>query len=323
VVIGGTGKGKTSLIHRIVNSAEGAVIILSPDGDLAERVGMERQVTKSSPVSINPLTADYLELTDKVSIFTEALNTAVKLHTDDKQMPVTSLMEKLIFNAIRVGVKDFKKLADFLYDENIRKSYDDHFWHNFDRRDAKGWLVDKEQVESAKRVSARLDLMANNQNVYGFLKGNNAFHVKDIVEQGKKYIFDFSRFDWFSKGFLGGLILLYIKVYYNYDATQKSPPLYVFVDECHRFVQDTYFNSFVEARKYNVSYNITFHHESQLNDRSAKIIMDSADTVVKLGHKFEAEAVIGGKIHHIRLFPPEKYTPQEPVNFLRSDWIVV
>jgi type IV secretory pathway VirB4 component len=322
VIIGGTGGGKTSLMHRIINSVDGAVIVLSPDGDLAERIAGDHYITKSSPISLNPLTLDYLEDTEKANIVTETLNTASKVATEDKQMPMMVLMQKILRNAVRIGVADFKKLVELLEYEDKRKAVNDKYWKEFDRKDSKGWLVDREQVESARRVAARLSWLTDDPNAYQFLKGKNIFSVDRLTRNKEKYIFNFARFDPFVRSFLGGLIMLYIRSYYTHQATTQSPPLYVFVDEVHRFVSDSYYHLFAECRKYNISFNITLHTYEQISDKVAALVEANCHTKVSLKDKFKAEVEIGEKKYNIKLYQPDEYTPPEDLNFLKQDtWI--
>jgi len=108
-VLGSTGSGKTTFFLNLIKEEIGnALIVLDPNGDLAERVaGLAPKdrlvyVNKNHPISLNPLGRDYLNRSENANELIEVVNSAVMALTDDQQMPITVLMAKIIRNAVRV-----------------------------------------------------------------------------------------------------------------------------------------------------------------------------------------------------------------------------
>lgn len=322
VCIGGTGKGKTTFMHRLIDSVDGGIIIIDPTGDLADRIYDDDciYVDKYNPISLNPLTRGYLSKSEIANEFTEVLEAAVKSTSPD-QWGSSILMQKIIRNAVRVGITDATKMSNFFEYEHLRKNHDDKYWKHFDDKDGKGWYVDRERVESAKRLSARLSLLTEDETVRPFVHGYHQFSVKDIADNGKKIIFNLHGFDDFTVSFIGGLIANLVKSYYRNQATPESPPLFFFCDEVHYFLTDKYQRFFVDCRKYNISINISLHSKTQVDKNVVGIIDDSVTTKVMLKPKFKADVTIDDKDYHIGLYPPITSNPRPKVNFLRDNWI--
>jgi len=314
--IGATGTGKSTFFQHIFHDLPHNLIVISPDGDLAEKLYTPDSlyVDRNNPICLNPLTLD-LSHSEKANILTETLSLATKTATEDEQAGMFILMQKILRNAVRIGTTDFKKLVDLLENDYTRKKTNDNYWCEFDRRDSRGWLIDRERVESAKRVAARVSWLTDDENAFGFLKGKNEFKV------GGRLIFDFRQMDSFVRSFLGGLILLFIRSYYQH-IDPGGEPLFVAVDEVHQFASKSYFNIFPEARKYNISFNISMHVEEQLGE-VFKIIAPNCYTKVRLKDKFKADVIMGENHYRIKLYPPFTPPERQQVYFLRDEWIVV
>ena len=123
-VLGSTGSGKTTFFLNLIKEEIGnALIVLDPNGDLAERVaGLAPKdrliyIDKAHPISLNPLARNHLNKSEKANELIEVVNSAVMALTDDQQMPITVLMAKIIRNAVRVfsdEQMDIEYLGHFL-----------------------------------------------------------------------------------------------------------------------------------------------------------------------------------------------------------------
>jgi len=361
-VLGSTGSGKTTFFLNLIKKEIGnALIVLDPNGDLAERVAglapkdMLVYVDKDHPISLNPLGRDYLNRSKKTNELIEVVNSAVMALTDDKQMPITVLMAKIIRNAVRVFDDvhmDIEYLGHFLEYEAERKKVPDKFWQNFDRKDIKGWSLNKEQIESAKRVSARLSLFYEDENLRPFIQGRNEFDIPEIVDKKKVVIFNLKGFDDEIIAFIGGLVSNAVKSYYLHQATKGSEPLYFYCDEYHLFINKLFARFLAEARKYNISMNFAGHSLKQVDKNLASMMLSSCFVKVALTcgaedgellakelninpgeiqklKPYEAYIGIGKKTHKVLMFPGvevDEYRPKSEVkvknlNFLGDEWI--
>jgi DNA helicase HerA-like ATPase len=347
LIIGQTGAGKTNYLKYLASKIQGACIILDPHGDFASYTNPDILIDKNNPISLNPIDRD-LDYSTRANELSEIINSAVSHLTFEQQMPITVLMRKILLNALRIGFRDFEKLGDFLEYDDQRKKMADNFWKHFDDKDAKGWYIYKEQVESARRINTRLSLYYEDQNLLPFIKGKCEFSVQEIAEKGLRVAFDLSGFDDEARAFLGTIITNLIKSYYLHKDEAGGPPLFVFVDEFHLFINNLFARLLAEGRKYSLGFIFSGHSLGQVDFEQAKLFM--ANTLVKIvlncgiedaevfSHwlqvprkniinlePYEAYIAIGKKPHHALTFPAPKTEPKINLSFdfLKDGWFPV
>ncbi|MFA5261781.1 MAG: DUF87 domain-containing protein [Candidatus Omnitrophota bacterium] len=361
-LLGSTGSGKTTFfLNLIQNEIDNTIIVLDPNGDLAERIAgfvpSDRllYIDKDHPISLNPLGRKHLNKSEQANELIEVVNSAVMALTQDKQMPITVLMAKIIRNAIRVFEDDqmtMTYLGKFLEYKTEREKVPDTFWKSFDKEDSKGWNVNREQIESAKRVSARLSLFYEDENIAPFLSGENEFNIPDIVAKKQVVIFNLYGLDDEITAFIGCLVSNAIKSYYLHQATKQSEPLFFYCDEYHLFINTLFSRFLAEARKYNISMNFAGHSLKQVDNKLASMILASCHVKVALNcgaedaellareiginpkdiqslKPFEAYIGIGKKPHKVLTYPGPDVSPYKPkpverpkeIHFLDEGWI--
>jgi len=209
-LIASTGRGKTSLFLDLINKdRENALIILDPNGDLAQRAASLIPkyrliyIDKDHPISLNPLKRPHLNKSELANELIEVINSAVSA-VSPEQVAITVLMAKIIRNALRVfkpEQMDIESLGNFLEFKSERdKVKDDKYWNQFDKRDR---FERNEPAESAKRISARLSLFYEDENLKPFIKGENEFDISQIVKERKAVIFNLYGFDDELTAFIG------------------------------------------------------------------------------------------------------------------------
>ncbi len=358
-LIGSTGTGKTTFfLNLIKNEAENGIIILDPNGSLAEKAAClippERLVfvDKNHPISLNPLTRDYLDYTEIANELMEVVNLAVK-EKNPNQQAISVLMAKIIRNALRVFSKDqmtIDYLSKFLEFENMRKAVTDPYWKRFDER-VGNILVNREQVESAKRVSARLSLFSETLKLKPFLEGKNELDIPKITREKKVVIFNLSGLDDEMTAFIGCLAANQVKSYYMHPEIVTYEPLFFYCDEYHLFINSSYKRFITDPRKYKISCNFSGHSLFQVESDLA-IAMLSCHVLIALGcgykdaeliareiritpeqildlKKYQAYAGIGKKPHKILCYPPPDIPNNIPkqevrapeLNFLGNGWV--
>jgi DNA helicase HerA-like ATPase len=344
--VGGTGAGKSTFLLNLIAKTDGGMVILDPNGSLAEQALRLKPgawyVTKDNPIAINPLDRD-VPLENMADEFVEVMEMAVKIVSPD-QKPSTVLMQRIMRNALRIGIKDIKELVRFFDDPKLRKAHSDDYWKHFDDRDSRGWFVDKDRVESVLRTAVRLSAMTEDSSVYSFLKGKSKFDVEMIAKEKLTVIFNFQRCSDFVTAFLGGLVAMGVKSYYQNKANYDAPPFYFFVDEARLFFSELYQRFLAECRKYNISVNLAFHSLSQVNPALMDMCFANCHAKVFLGGSYldakvfgemmnykmpsfknhEGVVCIGNKAHYVMFYPPPNLPEGPPqYNFMKDGWITV
>ncbi len=350
-LMGGTGSGKTSyMLWLISQEIHNGMIVLDPHGDLAERVASlagDRviYVDKDHPMSFNPL---YKRNLTKSAIARElfmTVNSAVDAVTQNVEFTV--LHRKIIRNALEVfddSEMSMEYLGDFMDDINLREKKRYHkFWKSFEKK--------KEMVDACNRISARLSMYYEDEDLAPFVKGRNEFDPGEIAKQKKVLVINLEGLDEESLAFVGNLITHQIKTYYR--SNPVGHPLYVYIDEFHLFINKKYSAFLTEGRKHLLSFNFSCHNFAQIDKKLASAIMGSCFVKVLLGaNAYDAEILskqfnldekiimsigkreayinVGKETCYVRTYKapevePFVYTPISPkgINWLKDGWINV
>ena len=359
-LLGSTGTGKTTYFLNLLNQvSDSGIIILDPKGDLAELsaslVDKNRliYVDKNNPISLNPLSRKYLSKTENANELTQIVNASASEYNPD-QFGVSVKMERILRNALNAMDSDIdlEYLSSFLDSSAFRsKHFKDQlrplFWKEFE-----GSGVKNQQTRmSAERVTDRLSLLFEDENLKPFTSGENDFDIPKIVEDKKMVVFNLSNFDDEATAFIGCLVSNQVKSYYQHQASKKSPPLFFLCDEFQMFITKNFDRFLTQARSFNISCSFSGHDLKLVDKKLASLVLAS-HTIVCLGcgvddseiiskrigvnqseimnlKKYEAYLAIGKNPHKIMCFPPPNIKPYSPpeipeeleVNFLRNQWI--
>lgn len=299
-VLGKTRTGKSSFLTNLAkNEFDHPLIVLDPAGGLAESIAALAPkdrltyVTKNNPLCVNPLSRGNLSRSEIANEFSQAVDACVSSVTTSPE--TSTLMQRLICEVIYVLDQDqmnVKYVSDFLEYKAVRDTHDWHgdkpdFWVSFDLKDRFVW-EEKERRDSAKRVSNRLSAFYRDEIVRPFVVGPCEFDVWDIIQNRKIVVFNLYGLDRLATVFLGNLITFAVMSYYEHHAHKGDPPLFLYIDEFHKFL--TKFVDFSQYGKYNLSLNIAHQNHEQLSKEMVSNILGNCDTlaVFKCGYA-EAE----------------------------------
>lgn len=330
ICLGSTGTGKTTfLANLILKELDNACIILDPNGHLTENIASSIPpnrlvyIDKKHALSLNPLTRGYLNWAENAKELIQVVNAAVS-EINPRQVALTALMTRITKNAIRVFNKDelsIEYMMRFLDNPGERRKFSqDSYWKFFDDKG------NREQVESAKRVSTRLSVYYDDLDLRPFLEGKNEFDIPSIVKGKKIVLVNLDGFDDEATSFLGCLITNQIKSYYLHQAEIGGNPLFFYCDEFHLFITEHFDRFLAEGRKFNLSFNFSGHSFALLNkflrsmflrsfvkivlqneDEDAQLLASSlqikTSEIINL-RPFHAIARVGNANHKIRLFKP-------------------
>ena len=365
-VLGKTRTGKSTFLQNLIkNDLDNAVIILDPIGsfalDVAGLVDPSRllYIDKNNPIVFNPLQREEWAVAAKE--FSSVMNECVTITTSTRDS--TILMNELILEAFKVFQyehRNIKYLSEFLRSQDTRANHPfispSSYWKDFDDRKY-GRYIWSEKRDSALRVSARLTAFYEDPVLKQFTIGDNQFNVADIAREKKIVVINLSRLDGDSQVYIGNLVGHAIHSYYMYEATEQSPPLHVYIDEFHRFVNQYFDDMFSQSGKYNISINLAHQNHLQIKDNVLNSILGNFHTHVvfncgydeakKMANEYQLRASdflnlppyhayikIGNKNHKVKSFPPldvipftppttmpEVVEPQEELNFLKDAWL--
>lgn len=332
ICLGSTGTGKTTfLANLILKEIDNACIILDPNGHLTENIAPTipanrlMYIDKHNSLSLNPLTREYLNWAENAKELIQVVNAAVS-EINPRQVALTALMTRITKNAIRVFGKEelsIEYMMRFLDNPAERRKFSqDSYWKFFDDRG------NREQVESAKRVSTRLSVYYDDLDLRPFLEGKNEFDIPKIIKEKKVVLVNLEGFDDEATSFLGCLITNQIKSYYLHQAEIGGNPLFFYCDKFHLFITEHFDRFLAEGRKFNLSFNFSGHSFALLNkflrsmflrsyvkivlqneDEDAQLLANSLQVktsdIINL-KPFHAIARVGNSNHRIRLFRPPK-----------------
>ena len=351
-IVGKTRVGKTAFLANLIShELEDCCLVLDPVGGLADTVSAlapkDRLVLidKNHPAVINPLDRN-APWAESAKELVEVINACITATTSSPESTV--LMGEILLHAVKVlETKHIEALSDLLtYEAERAKHHNDKYWKAFDARDLKGWLINKEKVDSAKRIAARLSAFFIDPALKKFTVGRNAFDVNEFVLKRKIVVVNLRGFDDGAKIYLGNLITHAVKTYYTHQATETSPALYFYIDEFHSFLTPFFDEMLAQSAKFNISINLAHQSHSQVTkgtlnailgncytkvvfscgyeeaERMAKEMNIRTQEISKIG-KYQAVIGIGNKAHLVRTYPPPLAAePAEPY-FLSNDWIMV
>jgi len=354
-VTGSTGRGKTTALLNLVNSLKeiGTVIVLDPSGSLAgpcrSILKGARYVSKTNPIKLNPLSRPYLSKSEHARELIQVINSAVSAFSENPE--ITVKMRRIMMKAIKemdYGAS-MKQLGLFLdsfserekfFKEKYKGGYKPLFWHEFDM---KGYQHDQTRM-TAERISDRIGLFDEMEELDGFIKGKNEFDIPLLLEKNQHHIFNLARMDDEVTAIIGALVVNQVKSYYLHQAVEyNAKPLFFVIDEIALFIQDNLSRILTESRKFNIGFIMSFHGYSQINERLAQMVWANTYTKIYLGgnpddeesfknfYKYEIPDLkthqgvvfIYLQGHLADMYPPPETEFIPECSFLRDKWIVV
>ncbi len=366
-VLGKTRTGKsTFLLNLIKNDIINAVIVLDPVGSFSLQVaGLANSdrllyIDKNNPITFNPLKR--YEWAIAAREFASVMNECVTITTSTDNS--TILMNELMLEALDVFQdqhKNIEYLSEFMRSDVVRKKHPNinksKYWSDFDSTDKKGWYKWREKRDSALRVSARLTAFYKDPILRQFTIGDDQFNVKKIVDDKKIVVVNLAGLDNDSQVYIGNLVSHAVKSYYTYQASENSTPLYVYIDEFHRFVNRYFDDMFSQSGKFNISINLAHQNHLQINKEVLNSILSNFYTYVVFNcgyeeakrmafeyqlkpsdfldlNPYQANIKIGNRLYKVQCFPPPEIIPYKPQNssnpiaseleptfFLKNTWI--
>ncbi len=301
-ILGKTGTGKSTLLENMIISdmkAGNGIAVIDPHGDLAEDLlGFIPQSRIADTIYFNPSDLEYpmalnpLESVDpdKHHLVTSGLMSVFRKLWPDFWGP---RMEHILRNAI-LALLEYPKstlldLPWLLVDKEFRKRILEHvtnpqvkqFWlTEFDRYSP--WFRAETLVPIQNKVGQFLatPLM---RNIMGQAK--SAIDFRKVMDEGKILIVNLAkgRIGEDNCALLGAMIATRIELaaLSRGDVPEnKRKPFYLFVDEIHKLLTQSFADILSEARKYGLSLILTHQYLEQLDERMRAAILGNVGTLI-------------------------------------------
>ncbi len=301
-VVGKTGTGKSSLLGNMLISdlAQGnGVALIDPHGDLAEKmlefippyrkgdVIYLNPADLEYPVAFNPLRkvgADYrhIVVSGLISVFKKiwhefwgprlehllrnALFTLLEV-PDSTLLDVTRLFTDTGFRVKAMG---------FLTQEPVWE-----FWTNeFDKYSA--WLRSEATAPILNKMGQFLTSLPL-RNIVG--QAENTFSIRKVMDEGKILIANLSKgaIGEDNCALLGAMLVTQIQLATLHRATlpeHKRRPFYLYVDEVHSFLTQSFADMLSESRKYGLNLVLAHQYASQLDEGLRNAIYGNVGTII-------------------------------------------
>jgi hypothetical protein len=237
LVLGLPGTGKSTLVlnwWREDCYFSHAKVIIDPSGQLAREAyaiarGKAYYLSVDTPISINPMLAPY-DLNQISDTIAEALNQVVKLTTSNQELTVKMLgiLDEAVKDCLTKGRMSLIAVADYI--ANLKGNY-----------------------ETRDGLLYRLNHFLKDDRMRPILCGPNPIRWRDFIAEGKSLIVDCHGMSAEKMIFMGTLITLGIKDYFRSTRLDKYPPLALYIDEFHNFINHNFFDILKEGRKYGIA----------------------------------------------------------------------
>ncbi len=236
-IAGMPGVGKTALLSNFWRQdclLPTAKVLIDPSGFFAqEALSMAKKAiycSIDSPVGINPMLDDY-HPDDIADCLIEAINQVIELSTENVKLTVR--MRFILREAIVWCVENNRRRLDSVVDYLSNRGAG--------------------HAETRQGLIDRINMFIQDKRMNEILCEAPAISWSDIIENKKTFILDCHGMSEDKMVFLGTLITHGIKSYLRYSKKDEYPPLALYVDECHLFINPNYFTILKEGRKYHVS----------------------------------------------------------------------
>ena len=234
---GKSGGGKTVLIENGVYSdafSRNAQIILDPSGELALNCygilkGKAHFLSLDHPVSLNLMKLPY-NSNIICSITREAFNQTVTFLTPNQMFTtkMSSILDDAVTSCMQHGQFSLLSVRD-----RITKRTGDN--------------------ETRDGILSRLNYILSDDGMNRILCGNDSLDIGDLIRKKESLIISCQSMTPEQYVFLGTLITQLISAYMRYEAKTDSPPVSVWIDECHMFVRHSFLEVLKQGRKYRIS----------------------------------------------------------------------
>jgi len=301
-VIGKTGTGKSTLLQSMavsdINRGNGFCVI-DPHGDVAENllnyVPYERiedviyfnPQDLEFPIAFNPLKK--VHPTYHHVVASGLLSTFKKIWADNWGPRLEHILRFTLLTLLEfqdATLLDIQPLlTDISFRSQILSRIHTHqlltFWHNeFDK------YSNALRAEAIAPILNKVGILSSSallRNIVG--QKTRSFHLSKVLDEGKILIANVSKgaLGEDVSALLGSMLVTSIQLAALHRARQSEHtrrPFYLYVDECHSFLTDSFADILAESRKYGLGLFLANQYIEQLKDEIRAAIFGNVGTLI-------------------------------------------
>lgn len=301
-ILGKNGTGKTKLLELLVRqdiAYQYGCCLFDPNGDLIEDildfipedrmhdVVLIDPMDYSHAISFNPLSTVHPEMRHQTAQgFVEALERQFGKAWTPRLEHVTrfSILALLDYpDANLLGMMDM--LTDSAYRARVIPHIQDEMVTRFWMHEFADWQARFAEDTVTPLLTKLKQLLVSPLLHNIFSQKKNKIDMEDILAGNKILLVNLSRSKLGEEGadFLGALLLTKL-----YQAAKnrlivpgkKRKDFYLYIDEFHGLVTNTFERFFVESRRYGICNTIVNQYTAQVSDHTKKLVLANSDTMI-------------------------------------------
>ena len=153
----------------------------------------------------------------------------------------------------------------------------------------------KGNYETRDGILQRLMFLLNDDRMRTILCGHSSIQWKDFIAEGKSLIVDCHGMSADKMIFMGTLITLGIKNYFRSTRLDKYPPLALYIDEFHNFINHNFFDILKEGCKYGIA-SVLATQELATLGRELQSVVLMCGTIICFRVKYDEAFLIGREL---------------------------
>jgi len=298
-IVGKTGMGKSTLLLNMILSdiyADEGLCVLDPHGDLAEKILdyiPKRRINDTiyfNPADIDyPISLNVMEKGKKHLVCSQLISIFKRFFKEFWGFRLEHILRNTILSLLEYkGATTLLSVQRMLLDREYRRRIveriEDPILINFWRNEFPKYCV--RFSETMTPILNKLGQFLTNpliRNIVGQTK--NRIDFRELMDDGKILIANLSKgmIGEDCSSLLGSLILMKIQLAGLSRQELKEEErrdFYLYIDECHSFITDSFVSMLSEARKYGICLILANQFISQIDDEMRNSILGNVGTLI-------------------------------------------
>lgn len=275
IVIGKTGTGKSVMLQNIFDQDcwyPYSKIVIEPSGFLAKDCysiirGKTQYCSLTNPISLNPMTANYPPEVIAETV-AEAINQLIIVTTSNQTLTVK--MRSILTEEVVWCLGNGRRALSFVLDRIINRRGD---------------------IEARDGLIHRLKFILSDERANRIICGERPFDFQTLIDKGESLILDCEKMGREKMIFCGTIIAQGLKNYMRFGNPEK--PVVFYADECHNFLNQSFFDILKEGRKYKLSCVLATQDFAVIDKNFARVMLNVGNIVCFRSGNIESRLIAG------------------------------